>query len=165
VNDERFCPRCGAVLLMEAERPRCSMCDFVLYRDPKVAVAAVIQRDGGILLGKRAIDPGLGLWSFPAGYVDRGEALEEALQREVLEELGLEVQIDGLVGVYSRRGAPVVLVVFAAHAPPGAPLVVGAENTEVAPFPADAFPEMAFPHDRQIVADWRKARDDKGSAS
>jgi ADP-ribose pyrophosphatase YjhB (NUDIX family) len=136
----------------------------VLYQDPKLAVAAVIERDGRILLGRRAIDPGMGLWSFPAGYVDRGEVLEEALRREVREELALEIGIDGLVGVYSERGHPVVLVVYAAHPlPDSPPLEVGPENSEVAGFPPDAFPPMAFGHDRRIVADWQRLRSGRGA--
>ncbi len=152
----QYCPWCAAPLVRAAgTRPCCSRCDFVLYQDPKVAVAAVIEHDGGILLGKRAIDPGMGLWSFPAGFVDRGEPLEEALRREVREELGLEVDVERLVGVYSEPGHPVVLIVYAARVRPDSPpLRVGPENSDVAAFPPDAFPPMAFPHDRQIIADW-----------
>src|SRR5204862_8366356 len=117
-----FCPRCGAALAPRPTgRPRCARCDFVHYLDPKVAGAAVIEWDGGILLGRRAIDPGMGLWSFPAGYVDRGEVLEEALRREVREELGLEIEPSGLVGAYSEPDNPVVLLVYAARLRPDSP--------------------------------------------
>ena len=160
MDDARFCPRCAALLVPGDDgRPRCSQCDFILYRDPKVAVAAVLETDGGILLVRRAIDPGLGLWSFPAGYVDRGEQLEEALKREVREELALDIDIDCLVGVYSEPGEPVVLIVYAATIRPDAPsLEIGPENTDVGAFSPDAFPPMAFAHDRRIVQDWTRVR-------
>src|ERR1051326_4742586 len=96
-------------------RPTCPDCGFIHYVDPKVAVAVILGDNEGVLLGRRCIDPGKGLWSFPAGYVNRGEVLEEAAAREVLEELGVAVRLTGLVGVYSARGSPVVLVVYAAE--------------------------------------------------
>ena len=165
MRDATFCLRCGAALVHEAgARPRCSHCDFVLYQDPKVAVAAVIATDEGILLGRRAIDPGLGLWSFPSGYMDRGERAEEALRREVREELGVDIGLDGLVGVYSEASNPVLLIVYAAHLWPGSgPLALNHENSEVAAFAPDAFPPMAFSHDRQIVADWQRLRSVSGA--
>ena len=55
----------------------------MIYSDPKVAAAAIIPMDGGIVLLKRAIEPQIGMWGFPSGYVDRGEKLERALEREV----------------------------------------------------------------------------------
>ena len=69
-----------------------------------------------IVLCRRAIDPGIGKWSFPAGFVDRGEVIEDALRREVHEEIGLEATVGRLIGVYSRPDDPVVLIVYAARA-------------------------------------------------
>lgn len=160
MDDARFCPRCAAPLVPGEEgRPRCSQCDFILYRDPKVAVAAVLETGGRLLLVRRAIDPGLGLWSFPAGYVDRGEQLEEALKREVREELALDIYIEGLVGVYSEPGVHVVLIVYAATIrPDSASPKIGPENSDVGTFAPDAFPPMAFAHDRRIVKDWMRVR-------
>ena len=86
---------------------RCVECDRVIYSDPKVAAAAIIPMDGGIVLLKRAIEPQIGMWSFPSGYVGR---LERALEREVLEECGLGVRVKWLVGVCSEEGQAVVLV-------------------------------------------------------
>src|SRR6185503_14128602 len=103
-----FCLECGTALEARHHedrlRPTCPACGFVHYLDPKVAVAVVLGDERGVLLGRRCIDPGSGRWSFPAGYVNRGEVLEEAAVREVEEELGVSVRLTGLVGVYSERG-------------------------------------------------------------
>src|SRR5919109_5163825 len=108
-----YCLQCGSVLEDRHQedrlRPTCPECGFIYYLDPKVAVAVVLGGPDGVLLGRRGIDPRAGYWSFPAGYVNRGEVLEEAAAREVLEELGLAVRLTGLIGVYSHRGDPVGL--------------------------------------------------------
>lgn len=157
-----FCMECGTALEArhheDRERPTCPACGFIHYLDPKVAVAVVLGDDGGVLLGKRGIDPGAGLWSFPAGYVNRGEVLEKAAVREVLEELGLMVRLTGLIGVYSEHGSAVVLVVYAGEILGGEPVPDGREVKEVRRFALDALPEdLAFPHDRRVLADWKQA--------
>jgi 8-oxo-dGTP diphosphatase len=158
-----YCFRCGTALVArhqeDRDRPTCPACGFIHYEDPKVAVAVILGDDGGVLLGKRCIDPGSGKWSFPAGYVNRGEVLEEAATREVLEELGLAVTLTGLVGVYSERGSAVVLVVYAGQIEAGEPTPDGHEVSEVRRFALDRLPEnLAFPHDRRVLADWKRAR-------
>ena len=157
-----FCLRCGTALVArfqeDRERPTCPACGFIFYLDPKVAVAVVLGDEDGVLLGKRRIDPASGRWSFPAGYVNRGEVLEEAALREVQEELGVTVELTGLVGVYSTRGDPVVLVVYAGAIVEGEPRPDGHEVSEVRRFPLDRLPELAFPHDRQVLAEWKLAR-------
>ena len=76
-----------------------------LYLDPKVAVGTIIRTgDERLVLVRRAIEPGYGLWVFPGGYVDRGEEIIEAALREAREESGLDVRIDGLVNIYSYAG-------------------------------------------------------------
>ncbi len=132
---------------------RCVDCDRVIYSDPKVAVAAIIPMDGGIVLLKRAIEPQIGKWSFPSGYVDRGEKLERALEREVLEECGLVVSVEWLVGVYSEVGQAVVLVVYHADVESGK-LVAGDETSDARVFAVDGMPELAFEHDDRIVSEW-----------
>jgi 8-oxo-dGTP diphosphatase len=162
VSANGFCLNCGTPLEArhheDRERPTCPNCGFIHYLDPKVAVAVVLGNDDGVLLGRRCIDPGKGLWSFPAGYVNRGEILEEAAEREVLEELGVAVRWTGLVGVYSERGEPVVLVVYAGEVEAGEPRPDGHEVSEVRRFAVDALPAgLAFPHDRRVLADWKRA--------
>lgn len=154
------CLRCGTVLtprlVDHRERPSCPSCGWTLFLDPKVAAAAVLELSGGILLCRRAIEPGLGKWSFPAGFVDRGEVVEEALRREIREETGLEAQLDGLVGVYSHAENPVVLIVYSAAAE-GTPRP-SAEASEIGLFQPDRLPELAFDHDLRIIHDWEERR-------
>jgi ADP-ribose pyrophosphatase YjhB (NUDIX family) len=157
-----FCPQCGTALEdrfhEDRERPTCPGCGFVHYLDPKVAVAVILGDTDGVLLGRRVIDPGSGRWSFPAGYVNRGEVLEEAAVREVDEELGVNVRLTGLVGVYSERGEPVVLVVYAGEIEAGEPRPDGREVSEVRRFALDALPnDLAFEHDRHVLLDWKRA--------
>jgi 8-oxo-dGTP diphosphatase len=155
-----YCPQCATPLESrhqeDRERPTCPSCGYIHYLDPKVAVAVVVSNDRGVLLGRRNIEPARGAWSFPAGYVNRGEVLEEAAMREVEEEMQVPVRLTGLVGVYSAHGEPVVLVVYAGTVESGVPRPDGDEVSEVRAFPPDALPEMAFTHDRRIVDDWRR---------
>jgi ADP-ribose pyrophosphatase YjhB (NUDIX family) len=157
-----YCLLCGSALEArhheDRERPTCPECGFIHYLDPKVAVAVVLGDEQRVLLGRRRIDPGSGLWSFPAGYVNRGEVLEEAAVREVLEEFGVAVKLRGIVGVYSERGEAVVLVVYAGMIEAGEPHPDGHEVSEVRYFPLEALPvDLAFPHDRQVLSDWKRA--------
>jgi ADP-ribose pyrophosphatase YjhB (NUDIX family) len=157
-----YCPQCGTSLVArhheDRERPTCPSCGFIHYLDPKVAVAVVLGDDAGVLLGRRAIDPASGRWSFPAGYVNRGEVLEDAALREVEEEMGVGVRLTGLVGVYSEPGNPVILVVYAGEIASGTPRPDQHEVTELRRFPFDELPvDLAFPHDRQVLSDWKRA--------
>jgi ADP-ribose pyrophosphatase YjhB (NUDIX family) len=154
----RHCPECGHELgwreVGGKSRPACLSCGHVVFEDPKLAVAILIERDGGLLLGRRSPDAAApGKWSFPAGFVDRGERVEDAAVREAREETGLDVRLDGLVGLYSATGNPVALAVYGATILGGA-LAPADDLTELAFFPLDRLPEPAFAHDPQIVADW-----------
>ncbi len=127
-----------------------------IYLDPKVAVAVVIADARGILLQQRAIEPRKGLWTFPSGYVDRGEQVERAAEREVREELGLPIRLTHLLGVYSEPGNAVLLIVYTGAIPASAaPVIQEAEITAIGYFAPDDLPPLAFDHDAQIVADWQ----------
>jgi mutator protein MutT len=133
-----------------------------MYFDPKLAVAVVIERDGRLLFGRRG--PGTrapGLWSFPAGFVERGEQVEDAAVREVREEVGLEVTLGRLLGLYSATGETVVLVVYLAETAVGT-AVASDDLVDVGWFAPSDLPELAFPHDERIVAVWGEVREGKG---
>ncbi len=156
-----FCERCGHALRRRTaestERSFCPACGHIAFLDPKLAAVVLVEIDGRLVLVKRANEPAIGRWSFPSGYVDRGEAVEEAAVREVKEETGLDVEVTGLVGLYSRRGEVVVLAAYTAqHA--GGTLSPGDEVVEVAMFHPDDLPPLPFPHDDEIMRDWRALR-------
>ena len=70
-----------------------------------MATAVVVERDEKVLMVRRGVEPGLGMWSLPGGYVDRGEMVERAAEREVVEETGLEVKGDRSWWEYSPSPA------------------------------------------------------------
>ena len=160
--DPQYCPQCATPLIRRQahgkERLACPSCDFVHFSDPKVAVGVVVENEAGwVLYTRRAHEPQMGAWGLPSGFVDRGELLPEAAQREVREETGLDVAIDDLLGVFSALGHPVIFVAYRGH-PVGGELVAGPEAFEVRYFPPYALPATAFPTDPEIVAAWRLAR-------
>ena len=160
--EDRYCAGCGNTLEMKSlegtVRPVCPQCGRVVYYDPKVAATAVVERAGLVLMLRRAVETGYGLWSLPGGYVDRGEVVEQAAAREVLEETGLQVKINGLVGLFSEEGHPVVVAAYAAEET-GGKLEAGQEALELGFYPLDALPTLAFPRDRLILARWQSLRD------
>ena len=144
--EARYCPRCGREA--EIEYPRrivCPHCGYAAYYNPKpVACAIPVDSEGRIILLRRGFDPGGGLWTFPGGFVDLGESVPAAAAREVDEELGLAIELEELLGVYSRADDRVVLIVYRARAlgePSTSP-----EAIEVGRFAADEIPwdELAF---------------------
>ena len=135
--------------------PVCPRCGFVVYADPKVAAGAVVERDRRVLLLRRAIEPARGRWTFPGGYVDRGEPVPAAAVREAFEEAGVRITLGELLGVYSARGNPVVLIVYRARLAAGEARP-GPEAEEVRWVAAPDIPwsELAFPSTAAALADW-----------
>jgi len=157
----RFCPRCGGnldqrrVKATEPERLVCCRCSFIFYLDPKVVAGAIFSIEGHVVLLRRGVEPALGRWVFPGGYVDRGESVEEAAIRETREEVNLEVRLGALLGVYSYPGSPNVVVVYTAQVVAGE-LRAGDESAEARTFAADQMPweELAFPSTRDALRDY-----------
>jgi ADP-ribose pyrophosphatase YjhB (NUDIX family) len=133
----------------------CTRCGFVFYLDPKIAVGTIIKFSRGLVLVRRAIEPGYGKWVFPGGYVDRGEPLTAAAVREAREECGLDVRLDGLVNIYSYRGRTPVIVVYAATAVGGS-LCIDEECLETAEFEPREIPwdELAFRSTSDALRDY-----------
>jgi 8-oxo-dGTP diphosphatase len=161
LSEYKFCPRCagrleGRVIKVgEPERLVCGECGFVFYLGPKLVVGAIIELNVGIVLIQRAIEPGYGKWTFPGGFVERGEVAEAAAEREAREEAGVEIEITGIVGLYSYEGQVPAIAVFSAHATGGEPAPLD-ETLAVRSFPRGELPwsEMAFPSTEQALKDY-----------
>ncbi len=156
-NVYRYCPRCASPLVEKfvynALRETCPHCDFILFLEPKVVAVVVIQRGDTVLLGRRNMEPARGMWSFVSGYVDRGEKVEEAAVREVKEETNLDVVLDRLLGVFSERGNPHIVIAYCARIISDDISGLTAQQDEVSElafFPLDALPELAFSSDKHI---------------
>jgi len=98
----KYCPRCGAEVVRSVpeddnrERWVCERCETVHYQNPLIVVGCVAEKDGRILLCKRAIEPRYGYWTVPAGFMELGESLSEGAARETLEEACAEIEIGHL---------------------------------------------------------------------
>jgi len=157
----RFCHQCGGPLrerLVHGEdRPRlvCSQCGFIHYVNPKVVVGAIPERAGRALLMRRALEPRYGAWTFPGGFMEVNETAEEAALREAEEEVCLSLKLGPLLGVYSRPGPGILVVVFRARAG-SEPPKPGDECLSVAWFRPEEIPwdELAFETTRWALRDW-----------
>jgi ADP-ribose pyrophosphatase YjhB (NUDIX family) len=160
------CPHCAT----GAELPLvCDRCGWRWHANPLPAAAVLLERrDEGaaeptVLLLRRAVQPGLGAWDLPAGYLDPGESFEQAARRETREEAGIEVELTGLSGVYHSPAGNAVTVVYR-----GRPIEAGAsvspdhESSEHAWVPRSGvpswLPRMAFPSMAAALADWAAGR-------
>src|SRR5918912_1648864 len=156
-----FCPRCAGRLegrtIKEGEPERlvCGRCGFVFYLGPKLVAGAIAELDEGIVLIQRDIEPGYGKWTFPGGFVERGERAEAAARREVLEESGLEIEVGEIIGLYTYDGQIPAIAVFAAEVTGGEPTPLD-ETMDIRSFPTEGLPwtEMAFPSTGQALKDY-----------
>ena len=136
------------------EMEGCPNDDFILWRDPKVASAVVVEFDGGVVLGRRAIEPGYGLWCLPGGFVNDDEHPADAAVRECLEEISAAVELTSLLGVYHvpKQDAPSMIgIAYRARLADGAEPKAGSEMLEVRVFPLDSLPPLAFPSHRYVI--------------
>jgi len=113
--------------------------------------------DGGIVLLKRGVEPALGKWVFPGGYVDRGESVQDAAIRETKEESQLDVRLHSLLNVYSYRRSPNVIVVYAAEVIGGV-LEAADESVEARICSPDdvPWPDLAFDSTKDALKDYMK---------
>src|SRR4249919_1134444 len=157
----RFCPRCGGDLekrVVKATEPKrlvCLNCSFIFYQDPKVVAGTVFTLNGGIVLLKRGVEPAIGKWVFPGGYVDRGESVQDAAVRETKEECQLDVKLGPLLNVYSYPRSANVIVVYTAEVVGGV-LTAADESTDARIFAPKEIPwdDLAFASTRDAINDY-----------
>lgn len=138
------------------ERLVCESCEYIHYENPKNIVGALVSNENGeVLLCKRAIEPRLGLWTLPAGFMEGGETLEQGAARETYEEACAEIEIGSLLCAVSIPFIPQVYVIFLGTCPSGHH-TPGPESLETAWVkPADIpWNEIAFPVITQALQYW-----------
>ena len=113
-----FCSNCGTRVVLKVPEgdllPRhvCENCGIIHYQNPKIVVGSVPEYQGRILLCKRGIEPRLGHWTIPAGFMENDETLEAGAAREALEEARIDVEIGSLLLVANVTHARQVHVFF-----------------------------------------------------
>ena len=157
LDEWRYCPRCGEAIEKQDGHACCASCGFRAYGNPAPAAEAVIvDRDGRVLLGRRALDPGAGLWDLPGGFLEETEEPLVALRREVREETGLEIEPDAFVGFYLEPydGRTVLCLTWRARVDAGTERA-GDDLTELRWFEPGELPfdELAFSHYRRALSD------------
>ncbi len=146
----KYCASCGERVTRKIppgdnrKRWVCDACDAVHYQNPRVVVGCVPERDGRILLCRRAIEPRYGYWTVPAGFMELGETLEEGAARETLEEARAEVTIGHLFASVDVIEAGQVHLFFTARLEGG--YGAGEESLEVDLFRPEEVPwdDIAF---------------------
>jgi ADP-ribose pyrophosphatase YjhB (NUDIX family) len=154
----RFCSTCGGPVSQRVPsgetllRDVCDTCHTVHYQNPKIVVGCIAEWDGRSLLCRRAIEPRQGLWTFPAGFMEEGETLEQAATRETWEEAEADVELTALHGVFSLPHVSQVYVVYRGSMKKP-DFRAGAESLEVQLCAQDALPweETAFPVIREAL--------------
>ncbi len=161
----RHCPACGASIRAVAPVV-CQACGAEHWRNAKPCAGGLVTRDGTLLLVRRAIDPWLGCWDIPGGFCEADEHPRQTVVREVREEVGLTVEVTGMLGIWmdtygsgDASAPPDVTLNCYFHAVPlhdGQLVVDPNESSEAAWFAPDELPaELAFPaHARQVIDAW-----------
>jgi ADP-ribose pyrophosphatase YjhB (NUDIX family) len=166
--DLRRCSRCGKLLSWRKaageDRPRwvCAACGFIAYQNPKPVAATLPVQRGRIWLLRRNIEPSLGLWTYPAGFMEMGETVEDAAKRETWEEIRARVAISGPPRIYSYADGAAFTIVYPARVVSGRPRLTP-ESQEVRAFRPSEIPwrELAFRSTYHALKDWVETSRDR----
>lgn len=161
----KFCSQCGASLVYGIppgdDRPRhiCGQCNTIHYQNPKVVVGCIPVWEEKILLCRRAIEPGLGKWTLPAGYLESGETAEQGAARETLEEAGVAVEIVQPYALFSLTFADHIYFMFHARMP-SPHFTPGEESLSVKLFREAEIPweELAFKVIKEVLSQFLRER-------
>jgi 8-oxo-dGTP diphosphatase len=163
----RYCPYCTCPLEDQPAygrvRPVCPTCGYIHFLTPKVGVSVLVEQEDRVLLVRRAIEPGLGQWSLPSGFIEWDESPETAAVREVAEETGLTVTEPELLDAGHYGGdyrGPGLNLNYRAHVISGTPKPAD-DAAEVRFYAREDLPpldEIAFESHRRLLARWREGR-------
>ena len=148
----KFCTQCGKsldhVIPPDDNRPRhvCTSCGHIHYLNPKIVAGCLPVFEDRVLLCQRAIEPRLGLWTLPAGFMENGETIAEGALREMHEEANAVGVEPSLYTVFSLPHISQVYMFFRTTLSPPT-FSAGSESLDVKLFTEDEIPwdELAFP--------------------
>ena len=118
IKSMNFCSNCGSPVVLKVPdgdflpRHVCEKCGTIHYLNPKIVVGSVPEYEGRILLCKRGIEPRLGFWTIPGGFMENDETLEAGAAREAREEALIDVEIGSLLLLANVTQARQVHVFF-----------------------------------------------------
>ena len=152
------CHFCGSLLIRRfcegRDRLFCVRCNEPIYENPLPATCIVLVDGGGrLLLVKRSVEPKIGRWCLPGGFIESGESPEKAALRELKEETGLIGRIGSLLGVMTSPSSyygSILMVGYLVEKYTGNP-VAGDDAQDVAFFEQDRLPEIAFDSHKSFV--------------
>jgi len=151
MQEKKYCPYCAAGLIEKfcegAQRLYCNSCREPIYENPIPATClVVVDNQDRVLLVKRSVEPKIGFWCLPGGFMELGETPEQAALRELKEETGLSGQIEVLLGVSANPSAlyhTVLMVGYLVKSYTGKP-IAGDDAMDIALYHYDQLPEIAF---------------------
>jgi len=160
----RYCYICGAETVRKKidgrKRSYCESCGIPLYENPIPSVAVVlIDPDQRILLVRRNVEPGIGEWCLPGGFIEIGETPSQTAVREIREEIGIEIKTPQLLGVGSHLNGyygDVLIIGFSTDVNPDDLLVPGDDVSEALYYPINDRPKMIFRVHEEFVEIWQK---------
>jgi len=161
LDNWRFCPRCGGNLTREEDHLTCADCGSWYWGNALPGVQGILERDGRVLLARRAHEPRKGYWDLPGGFLDETEDPLDGLRREFREETGLEIEPVEFLRIdiepYDHRHVFSVTWIVRADGEP----VPADDVEELRWFGRDELPEeMAFPGQDLVLRDWARRRQD-----
>lgn len=163
----RFCSNCGSTVVFRTPpgdtlpRHVCDDCGEIHYVNPKIVVGAIPEWEDRILLCRRAIEPRLGYWTLPAGFMENAETTAAAAARETLEEACARIAVGEMFSLINVPHISQVHIVYRAQLL-DLDFKPGEESLEVALFAEDEIPwnDIAF---RTISLTLRRYYEDKRS--
>ncbi len=143
-----------------AERYVCGRCGHIHYSNPKIVVGSVVSHDSLILLCRRAIEPRIGLWTLPAGFLEEHESPEDGARREAREEANADIILDALLAVYTVSHISQVQLMYRARLEKRE-FSAGPESLEVKLFAWNDIPwdELAFPSVKWALGHYRETKE------
>ena len=164
-NKFKYCPLCTAPLihrhLFGRQRQQCPACEWIHFEDPKVGVGVMVEHNGKMILARRGVNPGRGLWCFPSGFMEIDETPQQAGLREYKEETNLDVKITSLVDIFHFQDdfKAGILILYQGEIIGGTPTPMD-DVTEIGFFDPNDLPEneIAFKSNLIALTHWKEAK-------